>query len=224
MGGRVWTLTQTEDTLWYYVYKIPECPEVEERDQIGTVAVPPQVENQTEKRFKRRLKEDAEQPVTELQGNVEDKEMLRDYFQLNVKLEDLYKQWGDADPHFRQIADIFTGQYIVCLHMHTLHRGTVIMTSPTFTILPDGIFHVSPGVRMLRQEPTECLFSFICTSNNHISRIQGMVERLCQALGTPLCQLDQAAYHDFPTLSVLAGVQFFSFLILCHFLFLFFCR
>lgn len=60
------------------------------------------------------------------------------------------------------------------------------------------------GVRMLRQDPTECLLSFICTSNNHISRIQGMVERLCQSLGTPLCQLDQTSYHDFPTLSALA--------------------
>jgi 3-methyladenine DNA glycosylase/8-oxoguanine DNA glycosylase len=58
---------------------------------------------------------------------------------------------------------------------------------------------------MLRQDPTECLFSFICTSNNHISRIQGMVERLCQSLGTPLCQLDQTSYHDFPSLHALAG-------------------
>lgn len=58
---------------------------------------------------------------------------------------------------------------------------------------------------MLRQDPTECLFSIICTSNNHISRIQGMVERLCQALGAPLCQLDQTSYYNFPSLSALAG-------------------
>lgn len=71
------------------------------------------------------------------------------------------------------------------------------------------LFGLSPGVRMLRQDPTECLFSFICTSNNHISRIQGMVERLCQALGAPLCQLDQTSYHNFPSLSALAGATFF---------------
>ncbi|WIA29588.1 hypothetical protein OEZ86_012079 [Tetradesmus obliquus] len=31
-----------------------------------------------------------------------------------------------------------------------------------------------PGARMLRQDPVECLFEFICSSNNHISRIHGM--------------------------------------------------
>lgn len=42
------------------------------------------------------------------------------------------------------------------------------------------------GARMLRQDPVECLFQFICSSNNHISRIHGMVSRLCAAYGTPL--------------------------------------
>ena len=43
-----------------------------------------------------------------------------------------------------------------------------------------------PGARMLRQDPVECLFSFICSSNNHISRIHGMVEKLCSRYGTAL--------------------------------------
>lgn len=148
LRGRVWTLTQTEDTLWYHVYT--------NQDGAGG-------QNRAEKIDSLGTESDAEVEA----------EMLRDYFQLHVKLGDLYREWGTADSHFMEIADIFN------------------------------------GVRMLRQDPTECLFSFICTSNNHISRIQGMVERLCQALGTPLCQLDQTSYHDFPTLSVLAdsGVE-----------------
>ncbi|GFR48120.1 hypothetical protein Agub_g9947, partial [Astrephomene gubernaculifera] len=43
-----------------------------------------------------------------------------------------------------------------------------------------------PGARMLRQDPLECLFQFICSSNNHIARIHAMVERLCSMYGTPL--------------------------------------
>ena len=42
------------------------------------------------------------------------------------------------------------------------------------------------GARVLRQHPVECLFEFICSSNNHISRIGSMVEHLCTAYGTQL--------------------------------------
>nr|XP_046251790.1 N-glycosylase/DNA lyase [Scatophagus argus] len=169
MGGRVWTLTQTDETLWYHVYK-NQNRHGEGSDGKRRAGVSLQMENKSEKQFKGTLKKEEEEPVAValVQDTEEEEEMLKDYFQLNVKLEDLYKEWGATDPHFKHIADIFT------------------------------------GVRMLRQDPTESLFSFICTSNNHISRIQGMVERLCQALGEPLCQLDQTSYYNFPSLSALA--------------------
>lgn len=41
-----------------------------------------------------------------------------------------------------------------------------------------------PGARMLRQDPLECLFSFICSQNNHILRIHAMVEKLCSTYGS----------------------------------------
>ncbi|NWX80672.1 OGG1 lyase, partial [Alca torda] len=64
-----------------------------------------------------------------------------------------------------------------------------------------------PGVRVLRQDPVECLLSFICTSNNHISRITAMIERLCQAFGRRLCCLGARPVHAFPSLSALAGAD-----------------
>ncbi|XP_033721281.1 N-glycosylase/DNA lyase isoform X15 [Tursiops truncatus] len=63
------------------------------------------------------------------------------------------------------------------------------------------------GVRLLQQDPIECLFSFICSSNNNIARITGMVERLCQTFGPRLLQLDEVTYHGFPSLQALAGTQ-----------------
>ncbi|XP_053705509.1 N-glycosylase/DNA lyase [Synchiropus splendidus] len=156
MKGRVWTLTQTEDSLWYHVYE-------DGQKTTGHAALCPE-KNSKRPKLKGHLKTEEDPVAVTTQGAKEEEEMLRDYFQLNVKLGDLYREWGKADPHFNNIADVFT------------------------------------GVRMLRQDPTECLFSFICTSNNHISRIQGMVERLCEALGNPLCTLDQRSYHDFPSL------------------------
>ncbi|XP_042679417.1 N-glycosylase/DNA lyase isoform X1 [Centrocercus urophasianus] len=64
-----------------------------------------------------------------------------------------------------------------------------------------------PGVRVLRQDPVECLLSFICTSNNHVARITTMIERLCQAFGQQLCSLNEKPFHAFPSLAALAGPE-----------------
>lgn len=110
MGGRVWTLTQTEDSLWYNVYRNQESPQ-EESDKIRITAVNEKVNHQKGKTLQGVLKkeEEEEQPVSAVHSSVEEQELLKDYFQLNVKLQDLYKKWAEADPHFRHIADIFTG-------------------------------------------------------------------------------------------------------------------
>ncbi len=81
-----------------------------------------QMENKSEKRLKAALKEEEEEQVavTAVRDTEEEEEMLRDYFQLNVKLGDLYKEWGAADPHFKRIADIFTG-VCVCLCSHAIN-------------------------------------------------------------------------------------------------------
>jgi 3-methyladenine DNA glycosylase/8-oxoguanine DNA glycosylase len=71
---------------------------------------------------------------------------------------------------------------------------------------------------MLRQDPLECLFQFVCSSNNHISRIHGMVERLCSAYGTPLAPSNGllaggggAAAAAAAAAAVPAGLSFYAF-------------
>lgn len=61
------------------------------------------------------------------------------------------------------------------------------------------------GIRALRQDPVENLFSFICSSNNNISRITGMVEKLCTMYGEKVAKVDGTQYYSFPNVSVLAG-------------------
>ncbi|KAM3728094.1 N-glycosylase/DNA lyase [Dirofilaria immitis] len=39
------------------------------------------------------------------------------------------------------------------------------------------------GIRVLRQDPLETVFAFICSANNHIRRITSMVETLCELYG-----------------------------------------
>jgi len=61
-----------------------------------------------------------------------------------------------------------------------------------------------PGVRALRQDPIENLFSFICSSNNNISRITGMVEKLCVMYGDKVVEVDGVQHYSFPSVSVLS--------------------
>jgi len=92
---------------------------------------------------------------------------LKDYFQLSVSLQELYKGWSQVDPVFENLSVDF------------------------------------PGVRILRQDPTENLFSFICSANNNIQRISGMVENMCKQYGEVLASFQEQKYHAFPTLEAL---------------------
>lgn len=50
------------------------------------------------------------------------------------------------------------------------------------------------GIRILNQDKWEMLISFIISANNHIPRIKGIINRLCERLGK-----DMGDYHAFPT-------------------------
>lgn len=59
------------------------------------------------------------------------------------------------------------------------------------------------GIRMLRQDPWENLISFICSSNNNISRISQMIDKLCARFGEKVATLNDEPFYDFPTLDAL---------------------
>ncbi|KAH7068505.1 DNA glycosylase [Paraphoma chrysanthemicola] len=61
------------------------------------------------------------------------------------------------------------------------------------------------GIRILRQDAWEALIGFICSSNNNISRISGMVHNLCLHYGPLIAHIDGVPYHDFPTPTALSG-------------------
>lgn len=45
------------------------------------------------------------------------------------------------------------------------------------------------GTRIMSQDPYETLLTFICTANNNVGRITGMVERFCEEYGTHYADL-----------------------------------
>lgn len=55
------------------------------------------------------------------------------------------------------------------------------------------------GIRILKQDLFETVISFIISANNHIPRIKGIIERLCETLGEK-----KDGFYAFPTPSAMA--------------------
>jgi N-glycosylase/DNA lyase len=55
-----------------------------------------------------------------------------------------------------------------------------------------------PGLRVLRQEPWECLVAFICSANSNIKRIHQVMEKMADTYGEPIT-LNGEVRHAFPT-------------------------
>ena len=60
------------------------------------------------------------------------------------------------------------------------------------------------GLRLLRQEPWECLIAFICSANSNIPRIHSNMEAMSKSFGQPL-SLDGYVRYTFPTPGRLAA-------------------
>ncbi|CAI7901887.1 unnamed protein product [Closterium sp. NIES-54] len=89
------------------------------------------------------------------------------------------------------------------LHVNTLdlYRQFAECDTHFASLLP-----MITGYRILRQEPVECLFQFICSSNNHISRISSMVEVLSQQ-GPLVSTINGRPFHAFPSLHRLSSLS-----------------
>lgn len=63
------------------------------------------------------------------------------------------------------------------------------------------------GLRLLRQDPWECLASFICSSTKQIVQIQQIIALLCRNFGEPLpVPPGRGPVHSFPHFSRLAAL------------------
>jgi len=63
------------------------------------------------------------------------------------------------------------------------------------------------GLRLLRQEPWECLASFICSSTKQIVQIQQIIALLCRRFGDPVAVPEgHEPVHSFPSFGRMAGL------------------
>lgn len=66
-----------------------------------------------------------------------------------------------------------------------------------------NIFKILNGLRILRQNPWECLISYICATYKNITAIKQTLFNLCKKFGSIIC-LDQHVFYTFPTTEHLA--------------------
>ena len=106
-------------------------------------------------------------------------------------------------------AETATAQRDWCWLNEYLQRGldfsSVLRTFPDDEPMRAAIT-ACRGLRLLRQDPWECLASFILSSTKQIVQIQQIVELLCERFGSPVVTPPgNAAAHAFPSAERLAA-------------------
>lgn len=116
----------------------------------------------------------------------------------------MYRMHQDAEkPHDEHAAHLVLQNYF---HLQT---GPSLATIYKEFAAKDPIFFGAicsffPGVRVIRQDPFECLMSFICSSNNNVSRITLMITRMMEKYGTYVGHVEDAIpMYAFPTMQQL---------------------
>jgi N-glycosylase/DNA lyase len=85
--------------------------------------------------------------------------------------------------------------------------GAILGTFPTDEPMQNSLQSCA-GLRLLRQEPWECLASFICSSTKQIVQIRQIIALLCQRFGDPVSvPPSHEAVYSFPSFNRLAEIS-----------------
>lgn len=91
--------------------------------------------------------------------------------------DELWSEYFDLSTDYASVSASFTGEYI------------------------EKCVQYGSGIRILRQDGWEALCSFIISQCNNISRIKGIVERLCESFGDKLPDGEHYAFPSAETIS-----------------------
>lgn len=96
--------------------------------------------------------------------------------------DDMWREYFDLETDYAAVSRSFTGAYL------------------------SECTRFGMGIRILRQEPWEALCSFIISQCNNISRIKGIVERLCKNFGKRVVA-NGVEYYSFPSAQRIAELS-----------------
>ncbi|KAL4218951.1 8-oxoguanine glycosylase ogg1 [Mactra antiquata] len=206
IGCAVWQFKQTDSHLWYRVHKDVGHSKITnikmEADSNGVIENKTPVKSVKRKSGKRHGGTQNVETVKikeELTCGIKE-EVTSDIKTTNDRLDSVKDKFSNSsNDDERVLIDYFQ----LHVQLEDLYKEWAKVDKHFETISKDF-----SGIRMLRQNPVECLFSFICSSNNHISRISSMVEKLALHFGDqinlPYC-VEGREFYTFPKVSALAA-------------------
>ena len=103
--------------------------------------------------------------------------------------------------HFTGCSEAFLISY---LHLDCAHED-IVSGFCRDAHITDAVCR-SGGLRIVRQDPWECLISYLCAQNANIPFITRMIENLCRAAGTPITAPDGTVWYSFPTPAALSAL------------------
>ncbi len=68
------------------------------------------------------------------------------------------------------------------------------------------LIELYPGLRILRQDPVQCIFSFLCSSNNNIPRIRTILKNLSKKFGEKI-NIDNMDFYTFPSIQKICNAS-----------------
>lgn len=72
-------------------------------------------------------------------------------------------------------------------------------------VMPEAVAF-GGGIRLLRQDPFECLISFIISASNNIPRIKKIISALCENFGEKITYMGKS-YYTFPSAQKIAALS-----------------
>ncbi len=103
--------------------------------------------------------------------------------------------------HYTGCSEAFLISY---LHLDCDHDA-VVSGFCCDTHITDAVCRTG-GLRIVRQDPWECLISYLCAQNANIPFITRMIENLCRAAGKPIAAPDGTVRYAFPTPAALCAL------------------
>ncbi|KAK6464341.1 DNA glycosylase [Scheffersomyces coipomensis] len=140
---------------------------------------------------------------------IKDRIILLKQYEESIEYSHILKEDHEEDEKPRHVLEKETYTFIhdyfnLDINIENLYKSWIKYHEPFSKKSKISAFTEFTGIRIIRQDPWECLISFICSSNNNVKRISKMCDNLCSEFGDYINEYNGIKYYSFPSAHKLA--------------------